>query len=64
MWQIGWLLVVLGVIGICLAVLADPLGIGSTGGWRQILLVVVGVVVVIVGAAIARRAATTQGLRE
>jgi uncharacterized membrane protein YbaN (DUF454 family) len=59
-WQVGWLLVVLGVIGVFLAALADPLGIGSGGfGWHQILLLVVGVVLFVVGAVVARRAAST-----
>jgi hypothetical protein len=58
---VGWLLVVLGVIGVFLAALADPLGIGGSGGfgWHQILLLVVGVVLFVVGAVVARRAAST-----
>jgi hypothetical protein len=65
MWQVGWGLVVLGVIAVLLAALADPLGIGTGGfGWKQILLLVVGVVLLVAGAVLARRAASTGGLRE
>jgi uncharacterized membrane protein len=65
MWQIGWMSIVLGVIAVVLAVLADPLGIGGSGsfGWKQVLLLVVGLTLVVVGALVARRAARTGGLR-
>jgi hypothetical protein len=46
--QIGALAVVLGVIAILLALLADTLGIGGNEdsfGWKQVTLLVVGVVV-------------------
>jgi hypothetical protein len=64
-WQVAWTLILLGVIAVVLAALADPLGIGSGGfGWHQALLLAVGLVMVVVGAVLARRAATTGGLRD
>jgi uncharacterized RDD family membrane protein YckC len=54
--QAGLLLLVVGVMAVLLAALANPLGIGSSGfGWHQVLLLVVGVVVAIVGVVLALR---------
>lgn len=66
MWQIGWMSIVLGVIAVVLAALADPLGIGGQPGfgWKQGVLLGVGLVLVIVGVVVARRAATTEGPRK
>lgn len=50
--NIGVVLVVIGIIILLVAVLADTIGIGQTEGkfgWRQILGTVVGIVVAVVG---------------
>jgi hypothetical protein len=50
-------MVVVGVVAALLAVLANPLGIGSAGfGWHQVLLLVVGLVLAAIGAVVALRA--------
>jgi hypothetical protein len=66
MWQIGWMSIVLGVIAVALAALADPLGIGGNSGfgWKQGVVLGVGLVLVVVGALVARRAATRDRVRE
>jgi hypothetical protein len=54
--QAGLLLIVVGVVAVLLALLADPLGIGSGGfGWIQVLVLVVGLVLVVVGAVLPSR---------
>lgn len=55
---LGGLLLVLGVVAIILSALADPLGLGSGGGfgWKQIVGVIVGGLVLIVGAIVFSRA--------
>jgi heme exporter protein D len=60
------MLVVLGVIAVALAALADPLGVGGRAGfgWKQVVLLVVGLVTAVVGALVARRAARTDRMRE
>jgi hypothetical protein len=44
--QLGWLLVVIGLIVVAVSALADPIGVGAEGasgfGWKQTTGVVVG----------------------
>jgi uncharacterized protein YjeT (DUF2065 family) len=54
--QAGLALVVVGVVAVLLALLANPLGIGKSGfGWAQTLLLLVGIGLVVVGAVIPSR---------
>ena len=54
--QAGFALVVLGVVAVLLALLANPLGIGKSGfGWAQTFLLLVGLGLVAVGAVIPSR---------
>ena len=49
---LGWILVAVGVVGVVVSLLADPLGIGAedTGfGGRQVIGVVIGAVVAAAG---------------
>jgi hypothetical protein len=59
-------LILLGVIAVVVAAIADPVGIGSRGGfgWHQGLLLAVGLAMVLFGAVLARRASSTGGQRE
>ena len=59
--QAGLLLVVVGVVAVLLALLADPLGIGAGGfGWVQVLVLVVGLVLVVVGAVLPSRVPSSR----
>jgi uncharacterized membrane protein len=53
----GWLLVVVGLIVVALAVLADPIGIGegSGFGWKQAVGIVAGGLAAVVGLLVLRR---------
>jgi hypothetical protein len=53
----AWIVIVVGVLLVILAALADPLGLGRSPGigWRQGLGVVIGVVVLLLGLYFRRR---------
>jgi hypothetical protein len=54
--QAGFALLVVGVVAVLLALLANPLGIGKSGfGWAQTLLLLVGLGLVVAGAVIPSR---------
>jgi hypothetical protein len=55
--RLGWLLVVVGLIVVALAALADPIGIGGGGafGAKQAIGVVVGGLAAVVGIVLLRR---------
>jgi hypothetical protein len=64
--QIGALVAAVGIVGILIAVLANPLGIGNaeaegTFGWKQVVLLGVGIALVIAGAVMALRSPEDNG---